>query len=174
MTLFFSSVCRCSLAFLIVALLGFGPAHKFFLSTTSLEHNVEQKSLEITVQSFTHDFEAALEAGTEDRLFLGSERENAAADERIQAYLKKHLKFRVNGESKSFTYIGKEVEIHDCYLYLEIKGVEKVKQIEVENTLLVARFPEQVNEIKLNAGGQKQQLTLHAGKLRGTLSVEAH
>ncbi|MGD1844761.1 MAG: DUF6702 family protein [Salibacteraceae bacterium] len=146
-------------------------SHKFYLSTTTIEHNPSTQSLEITVQTFTHDLEKAVEAGETHKLHLGSLKEWISANEKVTEYLRKHLKILVNGKAANFEYIGKEVEVHDCYVYLEIKGVKQVNALSVENTLLIGTFPKQVNNVNLKAGGKVSQLALSARKTSGSFDL---
>ena len=60
-------------------------SHQFFLTTTEVRLSDNQKSLEITIQTFTHDVEALLKKADFNLANLGSEQENKDIDDKSEA-----------------------------------------------------------------------------------------
>ena len=71
------------LFFQIILLQSLVFSHQFFLTTTEVRLSDNQKSLEITIQTFTHDVEALLKKADFNLANLGSERENKNIDDFI-------------------------------------------------------------------------------------------
>ena len=71
------------LFFQIILLHSIAFCHQFFLTTTEVRLSDNQKSLQITIQTFTHDVEALLKKADFNLANLGSERENKDIDEYI-------------------------------------------------------------------------------------------
>ena len=55
-------------------------SHQFFLTTTEVRLSDNQKNLEVTIQTFSHDVEALLKAADFNLANLGSDREDNAID----------------------------------------------------------------------------------------------
>ena len=64
------------LFFKIILLQSLIYSHQFFLTTTEVRLSDNQESLEITIQTFTHDVEALLKNANFNLANLGSERED--------------------------------------------------------------------------------------------------
>ena len=70
-------------------------SHQFFLTTTEVRLSDNQKSLEITIQTFSHDMEALLKKANFNLANLGSEREDDKIDDFIIDYLLIILLFKI-------------------------------------------------------------------------------
>lgn len=143
--------------------------HKFYMSVTEIEHNTQSQSLEITIHIFTDDFEATLEASSNEKIRLGTTREHSDTDKYIKAYLKNNLEITVNNKQQSFNYIGKEAEINKTFCYIEIPNVDKIEKISIKNTLLFDLYDGQKNIIKVKYNNQKKSLLLTNNKSKGSL-----
>ena len=141
----------------IVFLLSAAP-HKYYISTCDIKQNSQEKTLQLTFKVFTHDLERSLEELHDSKLFLGTQKEPASTNSWIESYLNKHFQLKLNGKSTQLHWVGKEIEIHDSFIYLEIRDVEEVKSIEVSNDILVETFPEQQNIVNMEIGDQKASL----------------
>ena len=75
------------LFFKIILLQSLIYSHQFFLTTTEVRLSDNQESLEITIQTFTHDVEALLKNANFNLANLGSEREDDKIDDFIIDYL---------------------------------------------------------------------------------------
>jgi hypothetical protein len=141
---------------LISTLLVLFSAHDFYLSLTEINHNTENKSLEVSVKLFTDDLMLALENAGAPRMELGTESEPPAANEFIEAYLQSHLSLIVNGKSINYTYLGKEAELDATWCYLEVENVRKVKTLQVKNTIFLDEFESQTNMVNTFINGRKK------------------
>lgn len=132
------------------------PAHDFHLSLTEVVHNAESKSLEISVKLFTDDLAVALLKNGAPKMEIGTDREPPQANELIENYLRRNIKFVVNGKPVEFKYLGKQAELDATWCFLEVKSVPKVHAIEISNTLLLDSFEDETNMVNLNIGGRKK------------------
>lgn len=81
-------------------------SHQFFLTTTEVRLSDNQKSLEITIQTFTHDVEALLKKADFNLANLGSERENKDIDDFIIDYLSDNFII----QDHYWRYLGKKID----------------------------------------------------------------
>jgi hypothetical protein len=152
-------------ATIVTILICLASAHEFHLSLTEINHNTENKTLEISIKLFTDDLTSALiQAGAPTNLELGTEAEPPAANELVAAYLQRHFLIKVNGKDQSFKYLGKEPEMDATWCFLEIYSVKTVNELEVVNSCLLEAFDDQTNMVNLNVNGRKKSGLARKGK----------
>ncbi len=150
--------------------MAFTAAHKFYVSATDIEYNEKQRSLQIISHVFTDDLEDLLQMRYSKELTLVKGDEHPAADEYVEKYFRSKFGVTVNGEERSFSYIGKEYDKDQLLVYLEVEDVEPVKTLGVKNAILTDLFPEQKNVVKVEYGGTIKSLLLMRDALSGTLN----
>lgn len=153
----------------IIWMLLFVVPHQFYVSVTQIDHNAENKSLQITVKMFTDDLEKVLELESGERLFMGSEKEYTGTDSLLNGYIGKHLFINVNGKEQEVNWVGKEVELDATWCYLEIENVKKLKNIGVKSDLLIEEFEEQTNIVHVKSADESKSLMLSKKETNGTL-----
>ncbi len=149
-----------SLLLLLIPLMSFTAAHKFYLSVTDIEHSEKNKSLQIITKVFIDDMEDALNERYDITANLSSKNESKAADLYLEKYLKKKIQLTINGEERSFVFLGKEFEEDLMLCYLEVEQVEKLESIEVVNSVLCDMFDEQQNILHIKANGKSKSYML--------------
>ena len=142
------------LAFYIALL--FAPLHDFHSSVTQIDYNEKTKSLEITVRLFTDDLCIALENSGSPKMEIGTQSEPPSANEHIANYLKENLSFTLNGKEVVFKYLGKEAQLDATWCYLEIEKAGNIRKLEVENSIMLSEFEDQVNMVNLKIKGRKK------------------
>lgn len=145
---------------LLLPLISFTAAHKFYVSVTEMEYNEKNNSLQIISRVFTDDMENLLKTRYSDELYLVKKGEHPDAEAFLKKYLSAKLKILVNGEAKTFNYIGKEYDNDQLVLYLEVENVEPFKNISVQNEVLTDLFPDQKNVVHVTYGGTTKSLLL--------------
>lgn len=135
-------------------------AHKYYLSLTQIEFNSESKSVEIIINVFVDDIETALNDIHKKDFQLNTKSKLKGTDTYFYQYLQNHLAFKINDQSVKYDFIGKEYDNDIVYFYLEIKNIESVQNIEVNNTILIKHFPEQQNLIKSKVNKKHKSVLL--------------
>jgi len=144
--------------------------HKYYISLCEIEHNEEQKSLQITIGLFIDDLEFTLNKKHKKTLNLATKQEVENIDDYYQSYLNNHFKITVNNNLKSYTYIGKEYDDDIVRFYLEITNIEEIKALEIINNLLFKDFKEQQNIVKIKANNIHKTFYLTAKNDKGLLN----
>ena len=156
-------------AFCILSLAFLSFLHPFYISICQINHNDSSGSLEIAIKVFTDDLSTALKEEGTGELYIGENKELAEADTFISRYLNKQLEVEVNGEKRSYTYLGKEVETNVSWCYVEINNIEEVKSISVTNRLFTELYDTQRNIVHIKVGGKEKSFLLQKGKLTDSL-----
>lgn len=153
----------------LMPLLAFTGAHKFYVSATDIEYNEENRSLQIISHVFIDDLEKLLKERYSEELFLLKKGEHPQADRFIERYLRDKLKIKVNGKEVELNYLGKEYDNDELLLYIEGIHVAPIHNIFVENAVLTDIFPEQKNVIKVEYKGVIKSLLLTRSDVGGIL-----
>jgi hypothetical protein len=157
------------LVFLIIPLLSFS-AHKYYLSLTQIEFKKESKSIQIIINVFMDDIEAALNKNNNIDLQLATKKELKNNNLYFEKYLRSKLQFKIDTIAKDFKYIGKEYDGDLVYFYLEIENIFKVSTIEISNKILLQHFPKQQNLIKTKVGKKNKSVLLSKDKYNEVLT----
>ncbi|NLR90083.1 DUF6702 family protein [Flammeovirga agarivorans] len=143
---------------LILGLVAF--AHPIHLSVCEMNFNKESKSLEIAQKVFFDDLEDGVELIGGPKLNLFTEKEHPDSDLWLNRYFNQHLKVQINGKPKELIWVGRETDakqdIQALWVYMEIPGIKKVKELTIENTILYDVHHDQRNMLHLTCNDTKK------------------
>jgi len=134
--------------------------HPFYVSITSIDHNQQAQRVEISCRIFFDDLEAALKADSHREVDLIKGADRQVIDSLLGSYLRRHLRLSVNGKALQLQYLGYEIEDDVAWCYLEAGNVPRVRQLTVDNRLLLDQFPKQSNIMHVTANGQRKSTKL--------------
>ena len=144
------------LFFKIILLLSIVFSHQFFLTTTEVRLSDNQKSLEITIQTFTHDVEALLKKANFNLANLGSEREDDKIDDFIIDYLSDNFII----QDHYWRYLGKKIDGDFTLFFLEIDKFDSQSTVAVFNTIFMDMYSKQKNIINVYGTKNVQSSTM--------------
>ena len=131
-------------------------SHQFFLTTTEVRLSDNQKSLEITIQTFTHDVEALLKKADFNLANLGSERENKDIDDFIINYLSDNFII----QDYYWRYLGKKIDGDFTLFFLEIDKFNSPSNVSVFNTIFMDMYQKQQNIMNVYGTKNVQSSTM--------------
>jgi uncharacterized protein DUF6702 len=135
-------------------------AHKYHTSVTRLEYNAEERSAEITIQTFTDDLEAILtkRAGRTIRLDASKDSGRLVLD-----YLQSAFELKVDGAKLELEWVGLEMKGGTAWLYVLTKLPGSLSKASLLNALLFDLFEDQVNIVNVLNSGKKRSLVFRRG-----------
>lgn len=134
--------------------------HPYYVSVTEIKHNAQAQSLEISCRINAEDLETALKKLGNERLDILNLKSKAQVNQLLAQYIPKHLKIKLNGKWVNMQYVGYELESEAIWCYLEVDKVRQVKQIEIQDDILYAEHPEQINMLHVLVNGQRKSTKL--------------
>lgn len=155
---------------LILSVLAFTTAHKYYVSVTQIEYVKEKKSVQIISRIFIDDFEKLLRERYDPNVTLSSENEPAKVDFYIEKYLAEKFQIKINGSKVTVNFIGKEYEADIVYCYLEIENVSSISSFEVTNQVLFDLYSEQQNIVRTNINDKNKSFILIKENDKGLLN----
>lgn len=130
--------------------------HPFFISMTDINHNVKNKTLEVSVRIFTDDFEKTLKQNCNCKVDLINPGNKGEMEKLASNYIMKHLQVKIDGQPVPLQFAGYQQEEGSIWSYFEIKNVASLKKLELQNTLLYDFSESQVNMIHIKANGNEK------------------
>lgn len=137
-----------------------GEMHPFYVCVTEINHNVVDKTLEISCKIFSDDFEKVLTQKNKSVVSISQPKDKAALDKLINLYITSHLSFKTDNKQAYFSYLGFEKENDAVYCYLQVDNISTVKKIDIVNTMLHDLNNNQINIMHVNVGGNRKSLKL--------------
>lgn len=148
---------------LCVALTPARTKHEYHVSVTQMQYNATQKTLELSIRTFTDDLEKGLSTANGDRRFML--RNDDQNNPYVELYLKKHLALAdPSRQLRSFQYIGKEQEADATWLYLEVPFSGDPRGWVLRHDLLLEVFDDQVNMVNMKWGTDRKTYLFKKGQ----------
>jgi len=135
-------------------------AHKYHTSVTRLEYNAEERSAEITIQTFTDDLEAILTKRTGKVVHLDGGKDSGRL---VLDYLRSAFELKLDDASSELLWVGMEMKGATVWLYVQAKLPEGLSKAKLRNALLFDLFEDQVNIVNVFNNGRKSGLVFRRG-----------
>jgi len=130
--------------------------HPLHVSTTEVNINAKDKTLEVSTRIFSDDFEAILVKLYKQKTDLSNANLKAQMDALVKKYLLSHLQIKANGKVVALNYIGFEIDHEATNIYLEAEKVTPPKAVEVNSTVLYDMFDDQMSIIHVVKGANRK------------------
>lgn len=158
---------------LLLPMLAFITAHKFYVSVTQIDYSEKEAALQVTSRIFIDDMELLLKERYGIVAGLATADESQAVDEYLEKYLRSKFVLRVNGQEAAFTFLGKRFDNDILVCYMEIPEVPlaTLSSLEVQNELLTELFEDQKNIVHMRIGDQKRSFVLFRENNKGMLNL---
>ncbi len=163
-----------SFLILLLPLLAFTAAHKFYVSVTNVGYSEKDDAIQITTRIFIDDLEKALHERYEINPKMATKDELSSIDTYIEKYLKSKFLVYLNDEQKAITFIGKKYDndIIVCYLEVPNANFKGLKNIAITNEVLTDIFEDQQNVVHFKLNNQKKSFVLSQGNNKGMLNLQ--
>ncbi len=157
----------------LLPLVAFTTAHKFYVSVTNIKYSEKDESLQITSRIFIDDLEKVLEERYTIEGNLATEEESEIAMAYIEKYIRAKFSLKIDGETRNFNFLGRKYDqdIMVCYLEIPKVNISNVKSMEVQNEILTDLYGEQQNVVHFKLKGKKKSFVLIRENYKGMLNL---
>lgn len=135
--------------------------HPFHVSVVEINHNSQEKTLEISCKIFTDDFEKILAKNYAAKVDLINPPDKAAMDSLVKKYLMSHLSIASDGKPVRLNYLGFEHVKEAVFVYIEVENIPHVQKMAVSTNLMYDQFEDQVNIIHVIVNGNRKSTKLN-------------
>ncbi|MBZ4041483.1 DUF6702 family protein [Flavobacterium hibisci] len=133
--------------------------HKFYMGIFQVNYVAEKKMIQITSRIFVDDLNNGIEKKYHKKTYIGTEKETQADLDLLKRYLSENFSIKISGQPKTIIFLSKELEADDVLVcFSKITGVEKLKTLEITNTILTDWNAEQQNITHISAFGTKRSV----------------
>lgn len=143
--------------------------HKFYVSIYQINFAPEKKMLHITSRIFVDDLNDVLSKKYKTKTFVGEDKESQKDIDLMKQYILENFIIKINGKHKAINFANKELEGNVVICYYNVKDVSKIKQLEIENSVLLELNDEQQNIIHTNYNGVKKSFLFTNANAKGML-----
>ena len=147
-------------------------SHPYHVSVCEVEFSAGSRSLQITLHIFLDDLEETLTQYSGKPLDIINPKDRIEMNKLIRNYVSENFSIKINGKSPEKNYLGHELEEDAIYCYIEIKGVKKIKEIEITNTMMISKFEDQVNLVHINYQDKVRSMKLFKNKVTDRLTYD--
>ncbi len=161
------------LLILLLPLVAFTTAHKFYVSVTNIGYSEKNDALQITSRVFIDDLDQLLKERYDVVAKLSTDEESKLADAYLEKYLRTKFVVEINGENKPYEIIGRKYDNDVCVFYLELAAIDfpSVKSIQIQNEMLTDLFDEQQNVVHFKINEKKKSFVLIKSDTKGMLKL---
>jgi hypothetical protein len=137
-----------------------GGLHPLHVSTTEINHNSTDKTLEISIKIFIDDFESCLSKQYHTKADLSADNVKSKMDTLVKKYISTHLQIKADDKVTLMNYLGFEKEEEVVNIYFEVEKISSVKKIEVNDIILHDLYDDQISIIHVVVGGNRKSTKL--------------
>jgi len=130
------------------------------MSTLEVNHNAEERTLEVSCRIFTDDFENALGKAFRTKASFYEPALKTKMDSLVKKYIQAHLQITSDGRRINLNYLGYEREEEAVYVYVEGMNVGSVKKMTVYNSVMHDLFDDQSNILHIIVNGNRKSTKL--------------
>ena len=140
--------------------------HDFYVSITSIRHNLEKENLFIRIKLFASDIEQSFLHEKENVLGIRENSKNEKVKKNLEKYIFSKFSIKINGKSIDISSIklifetSKRIEEDLIICELEAFDISNINSIKVSNSILTERFDSQTNIVFIIANGMRETLNL--------------
>jgi hypothetical protein len=136
--------------------------HPLHLSVVEINHNKEEKTLEVTCKIFRDDLEKVLAKNNKTKVDLINPANKAAMESLVNNYIFHHVRLHADGRLVPVTGIGFEYEKSEdaIYSYFQAENITSLKVLDCTNSILHELYEDQQNIIHVIVGGNRKSTKL--------------
>lgn len=136
-------------------LLLFVVIHKYYVSTTLIDFDLNSQTFEITLKVFYDDLEKDLEL---DSAVVDYEKDYNYLNKIFKKYLSDNFIIEIENQRIILEYLGYEKKRDQINFYMNLDNDLKNKSINIQNSVLFNSFPDQKNIILFRSGRFRKSL----------------
>ena len=130
--------------------------HPFYISVTEINHNANDKIIEISCKIFADDLETTLSKSSGNKVNLSDQNNKAGNEKLIAAYIMKHLQLKIDDKPVVLQFVGSEKEEDVVWSYFQVNNIAAVKKMDIINDILYDSFDSETNLMHVMANGNRQ------------------
>ena len=137
---------------------------QFFYDVDAIAHDIHVSVIEVREKT-TGEFDISVRIFLDDLMNACGLTPGEAlpegyssSDDLIEKYLEQHLQFTVDGERQTLIYKESNADLMSVWIELSLKNqdITETSHIQIENTILLDLFDDQLNLFHVNRAGKRK------------------
>ena len=133
--------------------------HPFYVSVIEIQHNANEKNVDVSVRIFTEDLEATLKK-MNNKVDLIHPTDQSLNNQMLNSYITNKLQIKIDGKSYPLHYVGYEQQQESIWTYFDIANISSFKKVEVECSILYDFEKSQINIFHVKEKGVEKSYKL--------------
>ncbi len=152
--------------------------HDFYVSITSIRHNLENENLFIRIKLFASDLEQSFLYEKGIGFGVRKNSQNEKVKKNLEKYIFSKFLIKINGNPIYISLVQLIFEtaerLEDDLLICEFEAfdISKINSIKVSNSILTERFDSQTNIVFIIANGKRETLNLDRKISQGEITYD--
>jgi hypothetical protein len=131
--------------------------HPVYVSVTDINHNVTDKTIEISCKIFTDDFEKGIAEVLKKKVDLIKPANQEEANKLVNEYIAKHLTIAADGKPLKLEFVGFEHERDVIWSYFQVSSLPNPpRKLSVKNNILYETYDAQINMMHVTVSGKRK------------------
>lgn len=126
----------------------------FYSSMTKVDYVEGSKTLKFTTKMNTNHISEALKINPN----------TAGFEAEVKKYVNSNFDVFVNGSPKTLTFTGSQINGESVWVYFEAGGISDIGSLKIRNSILISKFPSQVNLVNITYKGSQKTMNFIKGK----------
>lgn len=127
--------------------------HEYYVSVGEMSLNSDSEHLEMAMQLFTDDLEFALEQSEDIQIDVLNDDD---AEDVVTKYIESHFTiWSADGKKVKYKLKGIEGDANAVIVFLESDDIDAGQKIQVQHSVLMDYFPQQINILKVGLGDDR-------------------
>ncbi|WP_262695541.1 DUF6702 family protein [Kordiimonas aquimaris] len=131
-------------------------AHNVYGSFTQIDWNNNDGSIELVMQTHSHELETKLSILSGERLSFLEDADFSKLQATMSLYARESIALKIDDQLINLDYIGMENQNQTIFIYMEANWATVPKRIEYMNTMLLEELPGQTNSVMAVVNGQRR------------------
>ncbi len=145
--------------------------HTFHVSVCEVNYNLNTHSLEISMKIFIDDLQLSINNQGNDEFKLDRTYDKKTTNLHLKNYLKDRFKIKINAKQIDLNFLGFKFKEHEILCFLEVKSIEDFETIEIENSILLELFDDQINLTHIKYKDEMKSIKTTRGMRSGIIDV---
>jgi len=152
--------------------------HDFYVSITSIRHNLEKENLFIRIKLFASDIEQSFLHEKENVLGIRENSKNEKVKKNLEKYIFSKFSIKINGKPIDISLVklvfetSERIEEELFICEFEAFDISNINSIKVSNSILTERFDSQTNIVFIIANGKRETLNLDRRISHGEITYD--
>lgn len=138
--------------------------HDFYVSYTELFYKTKENQIQIINHVFIDDIEGFLRTQTNEKIALLPDNNKPLIDSLVKYFFLENFQISIDNKKIELSYLGRQYKDDQLLIFAEVIPFDKLKELEIQNTILTSFISKQQNIVSLKTEASKKNFLMSNSK----------